>query len=93
MLPYVKDFFFFGYRLSSDELGMGLTTTEEKVGIVSCIIPYYFNPWGTGSHLYPANTNTLRSGHRVEVLPTLVGLSLWDCLALAFCILIISHFR
>jgi len=22
--------FFFGYRLSSDELGMGLTTTEEK---------------------------------------------------------------
>ena len=56
---------------------MGLTTTEEKiggVGIVSCIIPYCFNPWGTGSHLYPANTNTLRSGHRVEVLLTLVGL-------------------
>ena len=95
--------FFFGYRLSSDELGMGLTTTEEKfwsgkpsdlgdfssqtlftkkailpeplgVGIVSCIIPYYFNPWGTGSHLYSANTNTLRSGHWVEVLLTLVGL-------------------
>ena len=24
-----RTFFFFGYRLSSDELGMGLTTTEE----------------------------------------------------------------
>lgn len=31
------------------------------MGIVSCIIPYYFNPWGTGSHLLLANTNTLRS--------------------------------
>ena len=30
-------------------------------GIVSCIIRYYFNPCGTGSHLYSANTNTLRS--------------------------------
>ena len=29
----------------------------------------------------------------LKVLPTLVGLSLWDCLALAFCTLIISHFR
>ena len=43
-------------------------------GIVSYIIRYYFNPCGTGSHLYSANTNTLRSGHRVEVLLTLVGL-------------------
>lgn len=35
-------------------------TPHNKVGIVSCIIPYYFNPWGTGSHLLLANTNTLR---------------------------------
>ena len=27
----------------------------------------------------------------LKVLPTLVGLSLWDCLALAFCTLIISQ--
>ena len=41
--------------------------------IVSCIIRYYFNPCGTGSHLYPANTNTLRSDHWAEVLLALVG--------------------
>ena len=41
--------------------------------IVSHIIPYYFNSWGTGSHLYTANANTLRSVHRVEVLLALVG--------------------
>ena len=29
----------------------------------------------------------------LKVLPTLVGLSLWDCLALAFCTLIVSHFK
>ena len=42
-------------------------------GIVSHIIRYYFNPCGTGSHLYSANTNTLRSVHWVEVLLALVG--------------------
>ena len=41
--------------------------------IVSHIIPYYFNSWGTGSHLYTANANTLRSVHRVKVLLALVG--------------------
>ena len=29
----------------------------------------------------------------LKVLPTLVGLSLWDCLALAFCTLIVSYFK
>lgn len=42
-------------------------------GIVSYIIRYYFNPCGTGSHLYTANTNTLRSAHWVEDLLALVG--------------------
>jgi hypothetical protein len=42
-------------------------------GIVSHIIRYYFNPCGTGSHLYSANTNTLRSDHWVKVLQSLVG--------------------
>ena len=37
-------------------------------GIVTYIIRYYFNTCGTGLHLYPANTNTLRSGHRVKGL-------------------------
>jgi hypothetical protein len=30
ILSHLSRVFFFGYRLSSDELGMGLTTTEEK---------------------------------------------------------------
>ena len=72
---------------------LALSWMLQKCGIVSRIIPYYFNRQGTGSHLYPANTNTLRSGHRVEVLPTLVGHSLWDCLTLAFCTLIASYFK
>ena len=42
-------------------------------GIVSYIIRYYFNPCGTGSHLYSANTNTLRSDRGVKVLQSLVG--------------------
>ena len=41
--------------------------------IVSHIIPYYFNSWGTGSHLYTANANTLRSVHRNKDLLALVG--------------------
>ena len=44
-----------------------------KWSIVSRIIPYYFNSWGTGSHLYTANANTLRSVHWVKVLLALVG--------------------
>ena len=42
-------------------------------GIVSYIIRYYFNPCGTGPHLYSANTNTLRSVHRNKDLLALVG--------------------
>ena len=48
-------------------------TKREEWGIVSCIIRYYFNPCGTGSHLYTANTNTLRSVHWVKDLLALVG--------------------
>ena len=45
-------------------------------GIVSYIIRYYFNPCGTGSHLYPANTNTLRSRTlSSRSYSTLVGLA------------------
>ena len=60
-------------------------------GIVSYIIRYYFNPCGTGSHLYSANTNTLRSVHWVKVLLALVGTHTRGRLALPFCILIISQ--
>ena len=62
---------------------LALSWMLQKCGIVSRIIPYDFNRWGAGSHLYTANANTLRSGHRVMVLPTLAGHSLWDCLTLA----------
>ena len=49
------------------------TWREPRWSIVSHIIPYYFNSWGTGSHLYTANANTLRSVHWVEDLLALVG--------------------
>ena len=48
---------------------------HPRRGIVSYIIRYYFNPCGTGSHLYTANTNTLRSVHRNKDLLALVGLA------------------
>ena len=47
-------------------------------GIVSYIIRYYFNPCGTGSHLYSANTNTLRARTlSSRTYLTLVGLAFW----------------
>ena len=63
----------------------------EDRGIVSCVIPYYFNRRGTGSHLYTAHTNTVRSGHWESVLLAHVGFPVWDCRSLAFCTLIVSH--
>lgn len=62
-------------------------------GVVSYIIRYYFNPCGTGSHLYSANTNTLRSDRGAEVLLALVGIRSLGRLALPFCTLIVSHFK
>ena len=55
--------------------------------------PSFLQRNGSGSHLYSAHLHTVRSGHGAEVLLTLVGLSLWDCLALSFCTLIVSHFK
>lgn len=55
--------------------------------------PAFLQRTGSGSHLYSANLHTLRSGHGAEVLLTLVSLSLWDCLALSFCTLIVSYFK
>ena len=49
------------------------TKKREEWGIVSHIIRYCFNPCGTGSHLYTANANTLRSVHRNKDLLALVG--------------------
>ena len=63
------------------------------MAFVSCVSSTFFQPARSGSHLYPAHRNTVRSGHQAEVLRTLVGHSLWDCLALAFCTLIVSYFK
>ena len=64
------------------------------VAFVSCVSSTFFQPARSGSHLYTANRNTLRSGHRVMVLHTLVGIRhLRGCLTLAFCTLIVSHFK
>ena len=64
---------------------------HQGLAFVSCVSPTLFQPAGSGSHLYPAHRNTVRSGHRAQVLRTLVGHSLWDCLALSFCTLIVSQ--
>ena len=41
---------------------------HQGLACVSCVSPTLFQPVGSGSHLYPANRNTLRSGHGVEGL-------------------------
>ena len=65
-----------------------------KVGIVSCIIRYYFNPCGTGSHLYPANTNTLRSRTlSSRSYTTLVGLGFSPSPCFPLCAFIIARIR
>ena len=68
-----------------------LTYHDIGMAFVVDIIPTLFQPVGSGSHLYSAHLHTMRSDRGAEVLPTLVGLSLWDCLALPFCTLIISQ--
>ena len=61
-------------------------------GIVSYIIRYYFNPCGTGSHLYPANTNTLRSRTlSSRSYATLVGLGVSPLPCFPLCTCIIAH--
>ena len=77
----------------SPHLGDTLTCSPMGLAFVSCVSSTFFQPARSGSHLYSAHRNTMRSGHGAEVLLTLVGLSLWDCLALSFCTLIVSHFK
>lgn len=48
---------------------------------------------GSGSHLYTANLHTLRSGHRELVLHRSRGLRFFPLPSLAFCTLIVSHFK
>ena len=67
------------------------TAQKRGMGIVSHIIRYCFNPCGTGSHLYTANANTLRSVHRNKDLLALVGTHTRGRLALPFCTLIVSQ--
>lgn len=64
------------------------------VAFVSCVSSTFFQPARSGSHLYSAHRNTVRSGHQVMVLHTLVGIRhLRGCLTLAFCTCIIAHIR
>ena len=64
------------------------------MAFVSCVSSTFFQPARSGSHLYSAHRNTVRSGHQVMVLHTLVGIRhLRGCLTLAFCTLIVSHFK
>lgn len=60
-------------------------TVERGVAYVLCISATFFQPARSGSHLYPANRDTWRAVQRAMDLPTLVGHSLWDCLALTCC--------
>ena len=39
-----------------------------RMAFVSCVSPTFFQPAGSGSHLYPAHRNTVRSGHGVKGL-------------------------
>ena len=62
------------------------------MAFVSCVSSTFFQPARSGSHLYSAHRNTVRSGHQVMVLHTLVGIRhLRGCLTLTFCTLIVSQ--
>ena len=63
------------------------------MAFVSCVSPTFFQPVGSGSHLYTANRNTLRSRTlSSRSYMTLVGQPLLSgCLASLICILIISQ--
>ena len=41
---------------------------HQGLACVSCVSPTLFQPVRSGSHLYPAHRNTVRSGHGVEGL-------------------------
>ena len=41
---------------------------HQGLAFVSCVSTTFFQPAWSGSHLYPAHRNTVRSGHRVEGL-------------------------
>ena len=95
--PFVKRFFRFFSKVAEPDTICRLRwsnrfTAMEKV-LCSRHNPSLLQLNGSGSHLYPAHLHTVRSDHGAEVLLTLVGLSLWDCLALPFCTLIVSHFK
>ena len=97
-LEPVDNLFEWGVPLTSELIVSHLEPFVKRffkffLAFVSCVSPTLFQPVGSGSHLYPAHRNTVRSGHRTQVLRTLVGHSLWDCLALSFCTLIVSHFK
>ena len=59
---------------------------------VSCVSPTLFQPVESGSHLYSAHRNTMRSGLGESVLLALVGFPVWDCRSLAFCTFSIAYF-
>lgn len=52
---------------------------------VSCVSATFFQPVRSGSHLYTANRNTLRSVHWELDLLALVGTPLWGCRSLTLC--------
>ena len=54
---------------------------------------HFFSLWGLVHICIPHTGTPCGRVIGLKVLPTLVGLSLWDCLTLAFCTLIISHFK
>ena len=66
-------------RHSTPFIGRGQNSRPlcaKRVACVSCVSATFFQPVRSGSHLYPAHRNTVRSDHREQVLLTLVGLSL-----------------
>ena len=52
---------------------------------------HFFSLWGLVHICIPHTGTPCGRVMGLKVLPTLVGLSLWDCLALAFCTLIVSQ--
>ena len=69
--PFVKRFFKNSLAIPDIFLGGQLLVSwlhHQGLAFVSCVSPTLFQPVGSGSHLYSAHRNTVRSGHRVKGL-------------------------
>ena len=94
--PFVKRFFRFFFKVAEPaticRLGRSNRFSALKKWLLYPAYPRHsFSLRGLVHICIPHTGTPCGRVMGLKVLPTLVGLSLWDCLALAFCTLIVSQ--